>query len=400
MPEPPKLTVAGKIVVVLFILGCVGGAYYLFFMRTGPAPTPQPAPTQTQPAPSAQPAEAVEIGIAYGTEKGRWLKWAVERFSGTEAGRRIQVDLIPMGSQEGAKAVVAGDERIHVWAPASSLYEDVFLREWELKHSSKPFTKEEDLALTPMVFVMWEERYDAFVKKYGELNFKTIGEALAEAGGWDAIAGKPEWGLFKFGHTNPNKSNSGIMALVIMAYDFHGTCKDLTMKNILDVSFQNWMRSIESGVSGLVHSTGVMMKDMVLKGPSTYDAILVYESVAIDYLKNAEGRWGTLKVVYPARNAWNENPYYILDVPWSSDEQRRAAAEFLEFLLTEPIQRQSLTHGFRPGNPQVPIKFPESPFVKYEKYGLKIDISRVCEMPEAGVINNLIGSWLRSRSPR
>ena len=104
-----------------------------------------------------------------------------------------------------------------------------------------------------------------------------------------------------------------------------------------------------------------MMRDMVLRGPEPFDALFVYESVVIDYLKSAEGRWGELRVVYPQHNMWNDNPYYILDAPWSSADQRKAAGAFLDFLLSEPVQKQSLEHGFRPGNPEVPIKFAGQP---------------------------------------
>jgi ABC-type glycerol-3-phosphate transport system substrate-binding protein len=61
----------------------------------------------------------------------------------------------------------------------------------------------------------------------------------------------------------------------------------------------------------------------------------------------------------------------IIDAPWSTPEQKKAAGLFVDFLLSEPIQKQSLDHGLRPGNPQVPVKFPESPLVQYEKYGLQ-----------------------------
>lgn len=408
MSEGPKLTVAGKIAVFLFIAACIGGAYYLFVYRQGSSPgTPagtaapadrsKPAATAAQPTPAG---ETVEIGVAYGTEKERWLKWAVEQFAETDEGRGIKVDLIPMGSVEGAKAVLSGDERIHVWSPASALYKDVFVQDWQVKHGKNPILKGENLALTPMVFVAWEERYNAFIEKYKELTFKTIGRALQEQGGWEGIAGKPEWGMFKFGHTNPNRSNSGLMALVLMAYDYSDTCGNLTLKNIVDTDFQEWMQKLENGVTGLIDSTGTMMKDMVLKGPASYDVVLVYENTAIDYLKNAEGRWGTLQVVYPRKNAWNENPYYIIDAPWSSDAQRKAAETLLTFLLTEPIQKRSLVHGFRPGNPSVAIKFPESPFVKYEQYGIKIDLHAMCDLPEAEVINNLLASWIRTQGVR
>jgi ABC-type sulfate transport system substrate-binding protein len=160
------------------------------------------------------------------------------------------------------------------------------------------------------------------------------------------------------------------------------------------------MQGFERAVSGLSNSTGNMMKEMVLKGPSSYDALLVYENVTIDYLKNAEGRWGQLRVVYPEYNAWNDNPYYIIDAPWSSKYQRQAAETFLSFLLNEPIQKESLVHGFRPANPNVPIKYSDSPFVKYADYGIKVDLAKVCEAPRGEVVNNLLQSWQRSQANR
>jgi ABC-type sulfate transport system substrate-binding protein len=120
----------------------------------------------------------------------------------------------------------------------------------------------------------------------------------------------------------------------------------------------------------------------------------------IDYLKNAEGRWGQLRVIYPEYNAWNDNPYYIIDATWSSKDQRKAAQTFLEFLLSENIQKESLTHGFRPANPTVPVKFPDSPFVKYADYGVRVDLAKICEPPHAEVVSNLLQSWQRSQANR
>ncbi|NJK90841.1 MAG: ABC transporter substrate-binding protein [Blastochloris sp.] len=305
-----------------------------------------------------------------------------------------------MGSLEGAQALLGGDTRIHVWSPASALYKDTFVQDWQVKHSSNPILREEPLALSPMVFVFWDDRYEAFIKKYNTVNFDTIGQALSAPGGWDGIAGKPEWGLFKFAHTHPNESNSGLMTLVLMAHEFYKKPQGLSMKNILAPEFQTWMNGIERGVSGFSNSTGNMMREMVLKGPASYDALFVYESVVIDYLKSARGRWGELRVTYPQLNMWNDNPYYVLDTPWSSKDHQKAAGIFLDFLVSEPIQKQSLVHGFRPGNPIVPIMEPDSPFVVHAASGLKIDIGQNCESPKAETINNLLASWQRSQGSR
>jgi len=129
-----------------------------------------------------------------------------------------------------------------------------------------------------------------------------------------------------------------------------------------------------------------------------YFALLVYESVAIDYLKNAEGRWGAIHVIYPEYNAWNENPYYILNATWSSEDQRKAARAFLDFLLSEPIQRESMNHGFRPANPSVPTRTPDSPWTRYQANGITIDLGRICAAPKAEVVTNLLASWQRRAS--
>src|SRR5882724_7543680 len=108
-----KLTGAGKFVVFLFIVGCLAGAYYLFMGKSltskGNGNSSSSGIFSSSPN--------VEIGIAYGTEKQRWLEWAVQEFAKTSEGKHITVNLIPMGSQEGAHAILDGDKRINAWSP-------------------------------------------------------------------------------------------------------------------------------------------------------------------------------------------------------------------------------------------------------------------------------------------
>jgi hypothetical protein len=401
--ESSGTTFLGKLFILAVVAGCFYLAYRKFFAPGAPPPPDVAADAGLSGPPPASPS-VVEVGVAYGTEKKNWLEWAVKEFSGTEQGKGISVKLIPMGSLKAAHTLVApeGDaKKIHAWSPASALYKDIFVTEWKDKNGKSPILREEPLALSPMVFVFWAERYRAFTAKYSSVSFSTIGEALREKGGWNAIARQPDWGLFKFGHAHPNESNSGLMTLVLMACEFSGKSRDLGLKDILDTKFQAWMGDVERAASGMQGSTGDMMRDMVLKGPSTYDALFVYESVVIDYLKQAEGRWDGLYVIYPKLNMWNDNPYYVLDVPWSTAAHRQAAERFLAFLLSEPIQRKAIEHGFRPANANVSVKAPDSPFTIYEqKYGLKIDLTSMVEPPRAEVINNLLASWERSRGSR
>ncbi len=409
--DAPRLTILGRLVLAAFVAACLYGAWLLLRPNlrsalerpgaaAGAAGSSAAAGSGGGVLPRLGDAPAVEIGIAYGTEKKRWLEWAAAEFAKTSGGERIRVNLVPMGSLEAAQAILRGDTRLHVWSPASALYRDTFVQEWRVEHPTGPIAKEEALALTPMVFVMWAERFEALRPRLRALSFAAVAQAVNERTGWGSLAGRPEWGLFKFGHTHPNESNSGLVTLVLMAYEFHDKSRSLEMKDVLSPGFQAWMSGFESGVSGLANSTGTLMRDMVLRGPGTYDGLFVYESVVIDYLKSAEGRWGELHVEYPRRNMWNDNPYYVLDVPWSSADEKRAAEHFLHFLLSAPVQRRALDHGFRPGNPDVPVNAEGSPFVAYQRFGLKSDIGEICEPPKPEVMTNLLASWQRARAGR
>jgi eukaryotic-like serine/threonine-protein kinase len=347
----------------------------------------------------------VEINIAYGTEKQQWFEAAAAEFQKSDAGRGISIVLHGMGSMEGARAVLDGPEPIpmHVWSPASSAYRDTFEREWRTKHARSPIVKAENLVLTPLVFVMWEGRHEAFIKKYAKVRFRTVAEAMLEPGGWGTIAGRPEWGRFKFTHTHPEHSNSGLLTLVLMAYGFFEKDYNLSHDEVARPEFREWLKRFERGVvrpgGSLTHSTGSLMRELVLRGPSQYDCVFVYENLAIGYLDAARDRWGPLVVDYPEPNMWNEHPYYILDVPWSDSRQREAAGAFLRFLMREPIQRRALEHGFRPGNTSVSVRGADSPLVRHAGQGLRIELPRMCDPPTNEVVRELLEASRRVEEP-
>jgi Ca-activated chloride channel family protein len=253
-----------------------------------------------------------------------------------------------------------------------------------------------------MVFVMWKQRHQAFLKQYGTINFRILATAMREPGGWGAIAHRADWGLFKFSHTDPARSNSGLQMLVMMGHEFVAKPRGLTALEVARDDFLTWLRNFERGVTRygarLNHSTGDLMEEMVIRGPSQYDCLLLYENLAIDYMQPAIARWGEeggLAVFYPEPNIWNEHPYYILDVPWSDARQRKAAGEFLTFLLSAPIQRRALEHGFRPGNPAVPVGAPDSPLVRHADAGVRTTMPAACGPQSADVVRSLLDAFRR-----
>src|SRR5260370_41531075 len=97
MSDGPKLTALGKLFIFLFIAICVVGAYYFF---TGKTPWSSPGKSSGSGGgilDSLGGGEQVAIGIAYDAEKQSWIEWAVQEFAKSRDGKRIKVNLIPMG---------------------------------------------------------------------------------------------------------------------------------------------------------------------------------------------------------------------------------------------------------------------------------------------------------------
>jgi ABC-type Fe3+ transport system substrate-binding protein len=398
MPKSVNITPLGKIFVLVIIAALAAGGYMLSRKSDPTTGGSETRGSGTSGATGTTPISAVEINFAFGTEKQRWIEWAITEFGKEPAGAKITIKPVSIGSLEGARASVNPDKKFHLFSPGSNVVKDILINEWQTRYGKNPILREELLALTPMVFIAWKDRQEAFATKYPQMTFDTVAQALAEPTGWAGIANKPDWGFFKFGCPDPANSNGGLLALALMAHSHFDKTKALTNADIVDTGFQTWFSRTAGSMTGLAGSSGTMMRDLVLRGPSAYDVIFGYESMAIDYLKQASGRWGELRIVYPKYNMWNDHPCYVLDGDWASAEQKKAADAFLSYLLTPRIQQQALIHGFRPGNPDVAVNGPDSPFTKYGANGLRLDVPVVCQPPSGEAILNLQTAWQRLRN--
>ena len=390
----------GKLTIVLLFALAVAGAFAFLFLRKGAPTEPVAQPeTSSGSAPSAAAPPAVTVRFLYGTEKKAWLREAVQAFEKSHPSTKVE--LVEAGSLQSAADMLDGKERPTLYSPANAVALNLLANDWSQKNGKALFASSgEDapvpLVLSPLVLVGWEERVKLLVGKDGALGFRELQAALDNPKNWPAFGGKSEWGFVKLGQTNPTKSNSGLQALILMAYEFHNKQSGLAVSDVLDEKFQAFVRSIQKGVSKFGDSTGSFMEEMVLYGPSKYDLVVSYESLAIQHLANAQGRWGNLRVFYPRATMWSSHPVVLLDTDWVQPAQKQAARELVRFLRERPQQEQAERYGFRPANPEVPIRNdPASPFAKAADFGVRIDIPPVVEPPDGPVIRNLMEMWSR-----
>lgn len=354
--------------------------------------------------------EPVVLAVAYGSEKQEWLEEAARRYAATNpnvAGRPVQIMLEPVGSREIATSIADGSRQPVVVSPASTIQLELLKGEFAARNNGAAILAEsgeaapEALVLTPLVLVAWSQRADVLWPNGVDTTWQDLHDALVDPAGWQAL-GHPEWGFVKFGHTSPETSNSGMQTLLLMLSAFHDKTSGLSSADVLDPAFQQWFLGIENGATRpFDDSTGFFMTQMIQFGPSKYDIAAVYENLAIANIERAQGRWGdTLRVRYPPTTVWSDHPYAILQAPWVTPEQTRAAIDFKQFLLSPEIQQLALQYGFRPGNPDVAVvtNDPNNPFNKYARYGIEVQpaqLNRVVEVPPADVLNTLLDLWRR-----
>lgn len=308
----------------------------------------------------------VTISMIYGSEKEAWLVPLIERFNAeknkTEEGGTIVVEATPMGSIASGDGIVAGTLQPTVWSPASSAYVPVANTNWRREHGEDlVLDTPNDLVLSPVVIAMWRPMAEALGWPDKALGWTDIAEMATSDEGWAAF-GYPEWGTFKFGHTHPNFSNSGIISVIAEAYAGAEKQRDLTLEDLRDPELKAFMTDVESSVIHYGESTGFFARRMFERGPSYLSAAVMYENlVAAQEAKRLSGESDQPPVVaiYPREGTfWSNHPYIILNAPWVSEAQREAAEIFEDFLLAEAQQRRSIEYGFRPADPGIALTSP------------------------------------------
>jgi hypothetical protein len=395
-----------KLAIVGVFLAAV--AVILVFATRGKGSSPPKDPTRpltgstsgdampvkgTPPKPTA----VTEISFVYSTEKKDWIEAAVAQFAAAEPS--IKVTLVGKGSLDASAAILDGTLKPVLFSPADSLIANLLADDWTTKNGKPLFLGDpQPLLLSPLVFAVWQDRAEVLTAKTnGVLTWKAIREAVISPKGWPAVGGKPAWGFVKLGQTDPTRSNSGLQALLSMSLEYFNKPSGLTVEELLDEKYQKWVKEIEHGVGKFEPSTGTFMTDMIRFGPSKYDIAVVYESLAVSQLENAQGRWGNLRLYYPPLTLWSDHPIMLLDIPGLTDAQRAAGQKLIDYLRSAPVQSTALRFGFRPADPNVPMVVAEgpNPFAKLTKYGLSLELPAAAPPPDGAVIRNLLTMWSR-----
>ena len=154
----------------------------------------------------------------------------------------------------------------------------------------------------------------------------------------------PQWGQFKFGHTHPDYSNSGLVSLFATVYAAVGKTTNLEINDLLDPKVGEFVKGIENSVLHYGSSTGFFAKKMFANGPRYLSAAVMYESLVVQSYSEPNIAFPVV-AVYPKEGTfWSDHPVGIVDREWVTPEKREAAEIYIKFLLGNPQQVKALKY--------------------------------------------------------
>ena len=307
---------------------------------------------------------AVRLTFLYGSEKEDWIKDVTDAFnkSGakTAAGKPIAVKATPEGSGECIDDVLSERVKADLVSPASGAFILLGNAESKEKGGKDLIGPTKNLVLSPVVIAMWKPMAEALGWPDKPVGWADVLAMATAKDGW-ASKGKGQWGSFKFGHTHPEHSNSGLITVLAEMYAASGKTDGLTAADVADPKVGDYVRSVERSVVHYGSSTGFFGKKMFDNGPQYLSAAVLYESMVIEsYGDKYKGKLPfPVVAIYPKEGTfWSDHPVGIVQRDWVTPERKEAAQLYVDFLLQKEQQEKALRYGFRPGLESVPLAAP------------------------------------------
>jgi Ca-activated chloride channel family protein len=341
---------------------------------------------------ATNPATTLEVVFTYGSEKEVWIKEATDAFnrSGkkTADGKQIKITAIPMGSGECIDELLNETRQAHLTSPASAAFIKLGNAQSRAKTGKDLLPSTENLVLSPVVIAMWKPMAEALGWGKKPVGWADILALAKDPNGWRS-RGNAQWGDFKFGHTHPQFSNSGLAALIAEVYAGAKKTSGLTRDDLQPAHVATFVDDIERSVVHYGSSTGFFGREMFASGPQYLSAAVLYENMVIE-ASNQQNLAFPVVALYPKEGTfWSDHPVGIVDRPWVTPAHKDAAKAYIQFLLARPQQERAIAHGFRPALVEVPLAAPID-----TAHGVDPkEPQTTLEVPTPEVINGILDLW-------
>lgn len=347
------------------------------------------------------PANAVHLVFTYGSEKEEWIKQVTAAFHASSPksadGRPIYVEAIPMGSGDCIDELLNHEpdksRQPDLTSPASDAFIELGNAQWRVKSGKDLIGKTEHLVLSPVVIAMWKPMAEALGWPQKSLGWSDILELARDERGWGAH-GHPEWGRFRFGHTSPQSSNSGLISIFAETYAATGKKARLELADVMKPETAAFVGGIERSVVHYGSSTGFFGRKMFANGPQYLSAAVLYENMVIESYAVQPALPFPIVAIYPKEGTfWSDHPVGIVEREWVTPEKRAAARIYIDYLLAAEQQAKAIPFGFRPASTEVAIAAP----IDLQHGVDPAQPKTTLEVPHVEVMNAILRLWQENK---
>ena len=346
--------------------------------------------------------ESLEVRVACALPVEAWVRQAAESFNAQDQ----RLDGVPIAVQVMAVDGLTAKGRYErgeldplptAWIPDNrylvelanltlkeKLGRDVFLTDGEYR--ARP------VAISLFAWGIYSSRAEVLRERFGGIDWRVIHDAAVARGGWPELGGQAGWGYFKLVVPNPRRNVGGLAAMVAAAGEYYGRTR-IAVEDVTEPAFQDWLGELMGAVTDFSSLSAYSAEDLALFGYSMGDGGQLLESDLLSHMEGIQARWQEpLVIVYPEYITWFDFPFTIWMGPETTAAEKNAALVFERYLLSEDVQRQAVSYGLRPANPDAPLDVEGSPFVKWQDQGILQVVPRASAMrsPDRDVLDTLL----------
>lgn len=353
------------IILLALLIVVIGLVYRQLWNKLAPATTSIEGTQASGDTPIPLGSNDVLVTLASSSTKKEWMDRVMARFNAaghkTSTGKTIVVQASYVTSGGSRDDILNGTLKPVAWSPGDQSWVGYLNTVWR-QRTNRPIVSQAcaPTIYAPIGFAMWRPMAETLGWPDKPIGWDVIVKLAADPNGW-ATYGRPEWGRFRFGHTHPAYSNSGLLSLITFVYGLVGSDKPLTAADVYQPEVEEAMRILEQSTSKYGQQSSALFDLMASQGPGYLHAIAASEETTLRYnVEHGAELQFPLAFIFPAGGTiWADQPYCILDgAEWVSPEQAEAAALFRDYLLAREQQEMAIDSRLRPLDSSIPLRAP------------------------------------------
>jgi Ca-activated chloride channel family protein len=276
----------------------------------------------------------------------------------------------------------AGTVKPEMWMPASSLWTGLFNSHndaaWRL--GGKPFVR------SPQVVAIWEP----LARKLGWPDKPVSWSDLLTLGRTDAE--------YRYGHTNPDFSTSGLNAMIAEYATVAGhTPGGLTGAEVSSPQVMDGVRLQESHIVHYGDTADAFLDQMARYRTNYASWVITQETSLVGFAIKHPSLRPRLVAIYPRDGTYlADYPLVVVPAaaPWVSPLQHAAATRFSEWLRSHVTTADAAAEGYRAGD----LNSPAVPPID-AAHGANPDPPALLPLPAPSVVSEIQRSWPVVRKP-